>query len=99
MNYYRITAYHPDEDISVILDSNGRFDALWEFSTFLVDKGFKITTISRDDGFDPGNILKASASNKIIIRAATQGRVLPDFLPSSNGQRGIKINDLYYVLK
>ena len=76
MNYYRITAYHPDEDISVILDSNGRFDALWEFSTFLINKGFKIVEVARDDGFEEGNILKTpSSSPKILLRAIERGTV------------------------
>ena len=32
MEYYRITAYHSDEDISIILDSYGKFETLWDFS-------------------------------------------------------------------
>ena len=32
MDYYRITAYHSNEDISAILDSYGKFDSLWDFS-------------------------------------------------------------------
>ena len=74
MNYYRITAYHPDEDISVILDSNGRFEMLWEFSTFLVDKGFKIIEVARDDGFDPGTLAKTAATPRITMRAIQVGR-------------------------
>lgn len=27
-NYFRITAYHPAEDLSVIADSNGKFEKL-----------------------------------------------------------------------
>ena len=42
MSYFRITAYHPQENISLILDSNGRFEKLWEFSAHLLQKGFKI---------------------------------------------------------
>ena len=42
MDYYRITAYHSDEDISVILDSNGKFETLWDFSALLVAHGFKV---------------------------------------------------------
>ena len=40
--YFRITAYHPKEDISAILDTEGKYEELWEFSAFLVSKGFKI---------------------------------------------------------
>ena len=51
MDYYRITAYHSDENISVILDSNGRFESLWDFSSYLVAHGFKILHLSRSDRF------------------------------------------------
>ena len=37
-NYYRITAYHPEKNISVIMDSYGMFEKLWQFSAFLVEK-------------------------------------------------------------
>ncbi len=86
MNYYRITAYHPDEDISVILDSNGRFDALWEFSVFLIEKGFKIIEVARDDGFDPGTLAKTAATPRITLRAIQADRPKLS-LTERNGKR------------
>ena len=47
MEYYRITAYHSDKDISVILDSYGKFESLWDFSSLLVSHGFKVLSLSR----------------------------------------------------
>ena len=41
-NYFRITAYHPAKNICAIFDSNGRFEKLWQFSSYLVQNGFKI---------------------------------------------------------
>ena len=41
-NYFRITVYHPVHNISAIMDSNGKFEKLWQFSAHLVAKGFKI---------------------------------------------------------
>ena len=29
-NYYRITAYHPEKDISIIMDSLGLFEKKWQ---------------------------------------------------------------------
>ena len=29
-NYFRITAYHPAENICAVFDSNGRFEKLWQ---------------------------------------------------------------------
>ena len=55
-NYFRITAYHPAKNICAIFDSNGRFEKHWQFSAYLVQKGFKIVEVSSDDKFLDGNI-------------------------------------------
>ena len=74
-NYFRITAYHPDKDISVILDSNGKFEKLWQFSAYLVQKGFKILEVGANE-----NIIESTfpaikeVSNKIILRAIDNGK-------------------------
>ena len=73
-NYFRITAYHPAKDICVILDSNGRFEKLWQFSAYLVQNGFKIVEVGADDKFLDGNIPKAPAGNQLIVRACGKGR-------------------------
>ena len=49
-NYYRITAYHPENDYSIIMNSYGRFSA------DLIKKGFKIIEGSDDTQFFDGNI-------------------------------------------
>ena len=40
MNYFRITVYNKTENYSVILDSYGFFDAIWQFSSYLIAKAF-----------------------------------------------------------
>ena len=50
-NYFRITAYHPARNICAIFDSNGRFEKLWQFSSYLVQKGFKIVEVGGADKF------------------------------------------------
>lgn len=73
-NYFRITAYHPEENISAIFDSNGMFDKLWQFSAFLVSKGFKIIQASKDE-FDFGNMPKEGyQKHKVILRAHASGQ-------------------------
>ena len=42
-NYFRITAYHPEQNISVIMDSYGKFETRWQFSAYMVQKGFLIS--------------------------------------------------------
>ncbi len=73
-NYFRITAYHPKEDISVILDSLGKFEKLWQFSSYLIGLGFKIKEVAKAE-----NIIEATfepvtkESDKILLRAVNRG--------------------------
>ena len=53
-NYYRITAYHPEKDISIIMDSFGLFEKKWQFSADLIKKGFKILEVSDGSQFKIG---------------------------------------------
>ena len=74
-NYFRITAYHPTENLSVIMDSNGLFEKLWQFSSFMVSKGFKIIEVGDDSKFTEGNIPKVERDNvHIIVRACKSGQ-------------------------
>lgn len=73
-NYFRITAYHPTENLSVIMDSNGLFEKLWQFSSFMVSKGFKIIEVGGEDKFDDGDMPKAEYDNvHVILRACKSG--------------------------
>lgn len=74
-NYFRITAYHPTENISVILDSYGRFEKLWQFSAYIVPKGFKILEVDTEETFLDGNLPKVeSKQDKIMLRASKEGK-------------------------
>lgn len=74
-NYFRITAYHPIENLSVIMDSNGLFEKLWQFSSFMVSKGFKIIEVGGEDKFDDGDMPKAEYDNvHVILRAYKSGK-------------------------
>ena len=78
-NYFRITAYHPQKDICAVFDSNGRFEKLWQFSAFLVGKGFKIAEVSSEDKFFDGDLPKPEeSSDKILLRACAKGRPVRD---------------------
>jgi len=81
-NYFRITAYHPKEDLSVIMDSNGIFEKLWQFSAFMVSKGFKIIEVGGEDKFNFGDMPKAEHDNvHVILRACKSGQ--PDIKGNS----------------
>lgn len=73
-NYFRVTAHCEKENISFIADSNGKFEKLWQFSSYLVKRGCKIVAISADDKFLDGNIRKAPENaEQFIIRACAMG--------------------------
>ena len=73
-NYFRITAYHPTENLSVIMDSNGLFEKLWQFSSFMVSKGFKIIEVGDENKFDEGDMPKAEQDTvHVILRACKSG--------------------------
>ena len=91
-NYFRITAYHPVEDFSAIIDSYGLFDKLWQFSAYLVEKGFKIIAVGNDEQFLDGNFEKTDEieNDKIILRACAKG------FPDQNNNR-IEVDGKYYI--
>ena len=72
-NYFRITAHHPGENLSLIIDSNGKFEKLWQFSSFLVSKGFKILEAGNEESFVEGNIPKTFLdAHNMILRACNR---------------------------
>lgn len=74
-NYYRITGYYPKENVCFIADSNGRFEKLWQFSSYLVNKGVQIIAVNASDKFIDGNIGFAEQdSENIIVRACAIGQ-------------------------
>ena len=74
-NYFRITAYHPAEDISVIFDSFGMYEKLWQFSSFMLQKGFQVIEVSSAEKFLDGNITKAEPlPDNLILRANHTGK-------------------------
>ena len=71
--YYRITAYHVPEELSIIADSYGKFEKLWEFSAYLVERGFRIIAVDREQFFIDGTMPKVDApSYKLMIRTVSK---------------------------
>lgn len=51
------------------------FDKLWKFSSFLIQKEFKIIEVGNDESFIDGNISKAKHhTDVIILRSAQYGK-------------------------
>ena len=71
--YYRITAYHAPEGLSIIADSYGKFEKLWEFSAYLVERGFRIIAVDREQFFIDGTMPKVDAPETAAGASAASG--------------------------
>ena len=99
-NYYRITAYHPEKDISIIMDSFGLFEKKWQFSADLIKRGFKIIEVSDDTQFLDCNIerLTKPEPEKFILRAYANGE--PEYFEKNIGgttYKAVKVGDKFYI--
>ena len=80
--YYRITARNASEELSIIADSYGKFEKLWEFSAYLIERGFRIIAVDREQFFIDGTIPKVDKeSPKLMIRAV--GKDEPKMVPNT----------------
>ncbi len=75
--YFRITAYSPEYDASMILDAYGRYEKKWQFSSELVKLGLKILDVC-----DLANITNTDIKpvpspipGKICLRAGQDGEI------------------------
>lgn len=57
-NYFRITGYNEKDNYCFIVDSNGMFEELWQFSSYLIQKGLKIIEVSKIENMIDVNIKK-----------------------------------------
>ena len=98
-NYFRITAYYPEDNFSFILDSNGKFEKLWQFSAYLISKGIKVIEASKQEQMLDINIELAPQDNEhIILRANADDK--PKYLTQTiNGvtYKAIKVADKIYI--
>ena len=99
-NYYRITGYCPENDFSFILDSNGMFEKLWEFSAYLIAKGLDIIEVTRLENIIDININQVEEDKQhMILRANADGK--PEYVNHTiNGitYRAIKVADKLYII-
>lgn len=92
-NYFRITGYYLKENVCFIADSNGRFQALWEFSAFLVSKGIEIIAVGQDERMAYGNFSRAEPdAEHIILRACAKGK--PEI-----SNKIIAVHGKYYTMR
>lgn len=77
-NLFRITGYCTKTNVGFIADSYGKFEKLWQFSSYLLNKGIEIIAVNAADKFTNGNIEPTKPNGNIIIRACDIGR--PQFI-------------------
>ena len=98
-NYFRITAYYEKENLSMIIDSNGMFEKLWQFSSYIVQKGLKVLEVSNADNFiDVNTQLADKDTQHVLLRAACKGK--PEYATQTiDGikYKAIKVDNVIYV--
>lgn len=63
ISYFRIIAYHPTKNLSVIMDSNGIFEKLWQFTVFMISNSFKIIEMGTEKKFSERDLPKVEYDN------------------------------------
>ena len=98
-NYFRLTVYNPEHDLSAILDSNGLYDKVWQFSSFLIGKNFKILEVSNQDKMIDVNIGFADEdNNKILLRAVARGKPKYfDHVIDGQKYKAVQVKDKIYI--
>ena len=99
-NYFRITAYEPNHDFSIIMDTYGMFEKIWQFSADLIKRGMKILEVSSDEQFIDVNIDKLTEEepDKFILRSHADGK--PEYLEKTIGgttYKAVKVGDKIYI--
>lgn len=97
--YFRVTAYHKEINVSAIFDTNGFFDKIWQLSSYLIGKGFTILEVTKEENLIDINIDRiAYDKDHIYLRDCQTGK--PTYLEDTiNGQKRkvVQVNDLMYV--
>lgn len=97
--YFRITGYSEQDNMCFIIDSNGMFEQLWQFSSYLVKRGLKVLEVGDEEKFLDINISKAEQNNKQMLLRAT-GRGKPIYSDKTiNGivQRTLTVGEKSYI--
>ena len=74
-NYFRITGYYINGDCSFIADSYGKFEKLWQFSSYLLKQGIKILEVNKyEDSKDLNIGVINENKNEFFLRAVKKGQ-------------------------
>lgn len=75
--YFRITAYSPEYDVSMILDAYGRYEKKWQFSSELVKLGLRILQVCDIANVTDTDIkpVPSPIPGKICLRVGQDGEI------------------------
>lgn len=98
-NYFRITGYVKEKDLCFIIDCNGLFEKLWEFSSLMIQHKIQVLEVANDTKFLDGNIDKVDYDQKHLFLQAT-AKGLPEnttYEIDGTTYKAIKVGDKIYV--
>ena len=72
--YFRIKGQNPKDNYSFIIDSNGTFEKLWQFSAYLVQKGLKIIEVYSNENVDDSFPKLPENTEQLYLRACWKGK-------------------------
>lgn len=96
--YFRVVAYSPELDVTMILDAYGRYEKKWKFSAELLKFGVKILEISEiEETFDT-NIepLDKPIPHGFALRGYVKGQITIE--GDYNGMF-VSVWDKHYMIK
>lgn len=95
--YFRITAYHPEANLTVIFDSCGLFHKLKEFSRYLLSKGFEILESGISNKFLDGSFPKIPSSC-FCLQALQDGRpTYTKYILYEKSYKAIQVDKSIYI--
>lgn len=75
MNFLENYRLLEQRDFCFIIDCYGKFEKLWQFSSFLIQKGLKVLEVGNSEQFLYGNLDRiAEPNNEFILRATIHGK-------------------------
>lgn len=97
--YFRITGYIPEKNLSFIMDAYGAYEKLWQFSSALLQKGCKIIEVGSSEKFLDGNIPKLTEqSNKMALRATAEGEpIYTTYNFNGTMYNAVQVGDKIYI--
>ena len=75
MNYFRITIYNQEHNVTAILDSNGYYEKKWMLSSFFVKLGWTVVNIVSINEISLTNIPSIEPNKDcLVLRACKIGK-------------------------